>query len=104
MRRAAMAIVALGLGLGCGGEDRGAKTSWPEPAKDALVKTTESGPVKATVQVWPAQPTLGDPIYLRLTVESDPGVLVDVPVDTEGFGRFDVERWDPSNRHRADGG
>ena len=38
-----------------------------EPAKDAIVKTTENGPVKVTVRVWPAKPTLSAPSSRRPT-------------------------------------
>ena len=44
------------------------------PAKDALAKTTEDGPVKAAVKVWPAKPTLGDAIYVRLEIDAPAGV------------------------------
>jgi hypothetical protein len=78
---------------------------WPDPPKDAIVKTTESGPVKATVAVWPPKPTLGDPIYLRLTVEAKPGVVLDVPSeDLAVQAGFRVPAFDVQHEHTADGG
>jgi hypothetical protein len=65
----------------------------PEPGKDAIVKTAENGPVKATVTVWPAKPTLGDSIYLRLHVDKPAGITVDAPFQEAGdqkMGRFRV--------------
>ena len=95
MRRA---IFALGLALtlaACGGgsEDAAPDVAAIAPTKDALVKSTENGPVKATVTVWPARPALGDAIYLRLTVESPAGISVDAPFQEAGdqrMGRFKV--------------
>jgi hypothetical protein len=102
MRR--LVLIAL-FAAACGGQaDPVAKASWPEPAKDAITKVTESGPVKATVQVWPARPTLGDPLWLRLTVESAPGTVATLPLDIDALGRFGVTGWDKQDSRRADGG
>lgn len=101
MRR--LAILAL-LVAACGGREAAPASTWPDPAKDAITKVTESGPVKATVQVWPAQPTLGDPLWLRLTVEAAPGATATLPVDIDALGRFGVTGWDRAESRRADGG
>jgi hypothetical protein len=64
-----------------------------EPPADAIAKTSETGPVKATVQVWPAKPTLGEAIYLRLTVTAPAGITIDAPFQEAGdqkMGRFRV--------------
>jgi len=64
-----------------------------EPSKDALTKTSENGPVKATIRVWPAKPSLGDSIYLRLDVDAPAGISVDAPFQEAGdqrLGRFKV--------------
>ncbi|MCW5801215.1 MAG: hypothetical protein KIT31_02290 [Deltaproteobacteria bacterium] len=77
------------------------------PAKDAIVKTTENGPVKATVKVWPAKPTLGESIYLRLEVEAPAGVSIDAPYQEAGdqrLGRFRVTGFARDNQRKADGG
>ena len=67
----------------------------PDPPADAIIKTTENGPVKATVKVWPAKPNLGDSIYLRLDVDVPDGVAVDLPFDQDALGRFQVLRYAP---------
>ncbi|HUS31518.1 MAG TPA: hypothetical protein VMZ53_23595 [Kofleriaceae bacterium] len=64
-----------------------------EPSKDAITKTSENGPVKATVSVWPAKPTLGESIYLRLDIDAPAGISVDAPFQEAGdqrLGRFKV--------------
>ena len=64
-----------------------------EPAKDAIAKPTENGPVKVNVRVWPAKPTLDDPIYLRLDVDAPAGISIDAPFQEAGdqrMGRFRV--------------
>jgi hypothetical protein len=64
-----------------------------DPPKDAIAKTTENGPVKAEVRVWPAKPTLDDPIYFRLDVTAPVGISVDAPFQEAGderMGRFRV--------------
>lgn len=63
------------------------------PPKDAITKTTEQGPVKAVLTVWPPKPTLGESIYLRLDIDAGPGVSVDAPFQEAGdqrMGRFKV--------------
>lgn len=87
--RLALAIAALALG--CRGEVS-APTATPttEPPADALSRVTENGPVKATLQVWPAAPTLADELRVRLTVEAATGVRVEVPTQLDALGRFDV--------------
>jgi hypothetical protein len=76
-------------------------------AKDAIAKTTENGPVKATVKVWPAKPTLGDAIYLRLEVEAPAGVSINAPPQEAGdqrLGKFRVSAFLTDNRRKDDGG
>jgi hypothetical protein len=87
-----LVIAAL---AGCGGSKVETTSEAPpvEPAKDAIAKTTENGPVKATVKVWPAKPTLGDTIYVRLEIEAPAGVSIDAPFQEAGdqrLGRFRV--------------
>ena len=77
------------------------------PPKDAIVKTSENGPVKAVVTLWPAKPTLGDSIYLRLTVDAPAGISVDAPFQEAGdqrMGRFHVVGFTRDTQHKADGG
>lgn len=78
-----------------------------EPAKDAIAKTTEVGPVKATIKVWPAKPTLADPIYARLEIDAPSGVSVDAPFQDAGdqrLGRFRVVGFTRDSRRKPDGG
>jgi hypothetical protein len=103
MRRAFVVVIAAACACG-GGAPESASKSWPEPAKDAIVKTTESGPVKATVAVWPPKPTLGDSIQLRLTVEAQRGVVLDVPFERDVLGGFRVVAYDARHEHGKDGG
>ncbi len=78
-----------------------------EPPKDAIVKVTENGPVKATIKVWPAKPRLGDEIYLRLVIDAAAGVAIDPPFQETGareLGRFDVPDWTHDVKRLPDGG
>ncbi|MDX2088586.1 MAG: hypothetical protein SFX73_12095 [Kofleriaceae bacterium] len=77
------------------------------PDQDALTKTTENGPVKATIKVWPAKPTLGDAIYARLEIEAPAGVSIDAPFQEAGdqrLGRFRVVGFVRDTQRKADGG
>ncbi|MEJ7602777.1 MAG: hypothetical protein WKG01_33125 [Kofleriaceae bacterium] len=99
-------VVAL---ASCGGDDGPATTeaTVPAPPKDALAKTTEHGPVTATVKVWPAKPSLGEPIYARLEVEAPPGITIDAPYQEAGdqkLGRFAVVGFVRDARRTATGG
>jgi hypothetical protein len=86
--------------------DPGAATAPPEPAKDAIVKTSELGPVKATLKVWPAKPTLDDWIYARLDIEAPSGVTINTAFQETGseLGRFKVEQFDHDAQRKPDGG
>jgi len=78
MRRALLGLLLVA----CASHDEDAAlgpAKIPDPPKDAIAKTAEAGPVKATVQIWPAKPTLGDPIYARLTVEAPAGLTLSPP-------------------------
>lgn len=92
---AALALPAA-LSTGCGSRVEQSSEKAPVVAdKDAITKVTTNGPVKATVQVWPVKPVLSDPIYVRLTVDAEPGVEVALPFQTrqlgeESLGRFRV--------------
>jgi hypothetical protein len=77
-----------------------------EPTKDAITKTSENGPVKATVTVWPPKPSLGESIYLRLDVEAPAGVSVDAPFQEAGdqrLGRFKVVGFVRDTQRKPDG-
>jgi hypothetical protein len=102
--------ITLGAAGGCHDEDladTGTAAAAIEPAKDALTKTTEVGPVKATVKVWPPKPTLGDAIYARLEIDAPAGVTIDAPFQEAGdqrLGRFRVVGFTRDTRRKPDGG
>ncbi len=78
----------------------------PDPPKDALTKPLESGPVKVTERVWPAKPNLGEPIYVRLDIETAAGTSVTAPFQEAGdarLGRFKVEAFAHDEQRNADG-
>ncbi len=103
---AAIALCALALVLvACGGgDDRPSAQRRLEPPPEAVTKVLEHGPVKATVAAWPAAPRLGDPIYVRLTIEQKPGTTgVKAPFEHEALGRFTISGWTPSTVRRDDG-
>jgi hypothetical protein len=103
---------ALGLAVagGCAGHeaaDPAAASAPIAPAKDAIARTTEVGPVKATVVVWPAKPTLGDAIYARLEIDAPAGVTLDAPFQEAGdqrLGRFRVVSFTRDTQRKPDGG
>ncbi|HEY0481756.1 MAG TPA: hypothetical protein VGD37_29765 [Kofleriaceae bacterium] len=77
------------------------------PAKDAIVKTTEVGPVKATIKVWPAKPSLGDAIYARLEIDAPSGIALDAPFQEAGeqrLGRFRILTFARDTQRKPDGG
>jgi hypothetical protein len=76
------------------------------PDKDAIAKTTETGPVKATVKVWPAKPKLSDPIYVRLEVDAPVGISIDAPFQEAGdqrLGRFRIVGFTRETERSASG-
>jgi hypothetical protein len=77
-----------------------------QPPKDAIAKTSEKGPVKAVVTVWPAKPNLGESIYLRLDVDAPAGISVDAPFQEAGdqrLGRFKVVGFVRDTHRKPDG-
>jgi hypothetical protein len=102
----ALVLCAL-CACGGGATDATTDTAPIAPTKDAIAKTTENGPVKATVTVWPGKPALGDAIYLRLTVDAPAGISVDAPFQEAGdqkMGRFKVVGFTRNASRKADGG
>lgn len=91
----ALAIASMTITVACSknepfGTEAAAELTVPS---DAITKTTENGPVKATIKVWPAKPALGDAIYARLEIEAPPGVSINAPFQEAGderLGRFKV--------------
>jgi hypothetical protein len=68
-----------------------------------LSKTTESGPVKATVTLDPAKAHLGDRLHLLLTVEAKRGVHLEMPAFGEALGRFAILEFVPRTETKPDG-
>ncbi len=103
MKYALIAFVAA-----CGGSSVLDSSQSPptEPPKDAIAKTSETGPVKIELHVWPAKPTLGDPIYLRLDIDAPAGVSVDAPFQETGqrLGRLAVSESNKDSSRKPDGG
>lgn len=88
-------LAVLALVAACGGDARppASSAAVPPPPADAIAKTTETGPVKATIRVWPAKPVLGEPIYARLEIEAPAGITVEAPLQEAGddrLGRFRI--------------
>jgi hypothetical protein len=108
MKRALLLLAVAGVAA-CGNASPLDATSAPaklEPSKDALAKTTENGPAKATVTVWPSKPNLGEPIYLRLSIDAPAGITVDAPFQEAGdqrLGRFKVVGFVRDSHRNADG-
>jgi hypothetical protein len=105
MKRA-LVMIALAA-CGSSSDDPTTESAPIEPAKDAISKTTENGPVKATIKVWPAKPTLGDAIYARLEIEAPAGISIDAPFQEAGdqrLGRFRVVGFTRDTEHRTGGG
>lgn len=101
-----LVLIALAA---CGGNEVETETETTviEPTKDAIAKTTENGPVKATVRVWPAKPTLGDAIYVRLEIEAPAGISVDAPFQEAGderLGKFRVVGFTRDTDRQPSGG
>jgi hypothetical protein len=109
--RTTRALVVLLVLAACGGGesafDESATTAPIVAPKDAIAKTTEHGPVKATVKVWPAKPKLGEPIYARLEIEAPVGVSIDAPFQEAGdqrLGRFQVVGFTRDMQRAPNGG
>lgn len=80
----------------------------PQPVEagagaDAIVRTTQQGPVKATVSLSPQAPRLGDPLVLVLSIEAEPQVSVDMPPFGEALGRFAIVGFTPRSSTDTDG-
>jgi hypothetical protein len=100
MRHGAVMMLVVVLASGCHKKQTEPKdTSSPT----TLSKTSESGPVKATVTLDPAKAHLGDRLHLLLTVEAKRGVQVEMPAFGEALGRFAILAFVPRTETRPDG-
>ncbi len=105
MKRALLLVFAIACGNNSPLDKPGEAARMQAP-KDAITKTTENGPAKATVTVWPSKPTLGEPIYLRLDIDAPAGVDIDAPFQEAGdqrLGRFKVVGFVRDQHRKADG-
>jgi len=99
-----LALSALLL-TACGEPDPQAEGDRAGEAVEAelLSAVTEEGPVKATVELAPLEPRLGDALTLTLTVEAQPDVTVEMPAFGEALGRFSIVDFTPRERTEPDG-
>ena len=105
MKRLALLVIVVACHRHSALDNVGVATA-EEPAKDAITKPVENGPVKITEKVWPAKPTLGEPIFLRLEIDAQPGASVDAEFQEAGdqkMGRFDVKGFTREPHRNADG-
>jgi hypothetical protein len=110
MKSAALVLVFVAvLVAGCHSAsklDASGQADSLEPTKDAIEKTSENGPVKATIRVWPSKPNLGEPIHLRLDIDAPAGISVDAPFQEAGdqqLGRFKVVGFTKDAHRKPDG-
>ena len=75
----------------------------PDGNGASVSRVTEEGPVKLTVALTPAEPQLGDPLSLTLTVEAEDGVTVEMPAFGEALGRFSIVDFTPREETGPDG-
>ena len=64
----AIALAATLVATACHKDAAVAPTATATVPADAISKITENGPVKATVRVWPAKPTLDGEVMVQLTI------------------------------------
>ena len=89
MKRALAMLLGAVVYSGCAqpGADSG---DAPLDTAPAMTHEVQEGPIKATVAVSPAEPRLGDPVELVLTVTAEAGVSVTMPPFGEALGRFAI--------------
>jgi hypothetical protein len=96
-------IGACTLALAAGCKPKADPSATAAAAADSIVRTSESGPVKATVTLAPAKPTLGDTLRLTLEVTAAKGVDVEMPAFGEALGRFAITAFTPRRTTLPDG-
>jgi len=60
----------------------------PSGSGNTIERSTEKGPVKLFVRVWPREPRLSDLVEMELSVESQPGVEIKPPAFGQAVGDF----------------
>ena len=103
--RATASLLALAGVLGACVESVPVETDAPPPVEDveSLSAETRDGPITATVSLTPAEPRLGDPLVLTLTVVAEDGVDVEMPVFGDALGRFGIIDYTPRRQATDDG-
>lgn len=99
-----VALLAAAL-VACGADEPVSATSQslPQVPADALVKPSENGPVKATVSVWPAEPSMLDLIHLQVEMTTAPGTTATLHLETELLTAFWQDTWQQTEKQAADG-
>jgi len=98
-------MLSLALCLAaCGGDSEQSSAKRAIPVGEGIVKTTQDGPVEATVSVVPERPMLGDEIALTLTVKAEGNVDIEMPPFGEALGRFTVVAFVPRQSPLPGGG
>ena len=95
----------LAVGIAACSQPTGSATS-PTSSDDegeTLSAQAEEGPISATVALRPAEPRLGDPLTLTLTVQAKPQVHVEMPAFGEALGRFAIVGFTPREERGEDG-
>ena len=64
------------------------------PSGTPVVQSTNLGPVRAEIRIRPAEPRLGDVVYLELKVTAPPAVDIEMPQFGEALGRFSIVDYD----------
>ena len=72
-------------------------------APKSIEKTTERGPVKATVRVEPANPVIGDTVTLTIEVTAADGIELSMPEFGQSLDRFSVREFVPKESVDAAG-
>ena len=62
---------------------------------ESVENKAEKGPVTVMLSLTPKQPKVGDRIVLRLSVQTEEGVEVDMPPFGEALGRFQIVEFTP---------
>lgn len=98
----ALAIMTLLL-VACTPEPQPQSAAVDESGATPLTRTKQEGPVSVVVSLSPAEPLLGDPLVLELIVESEAGVMVEMPAFGEALGRFSILDFVPREVVNPDG-
>ena len=89
-------IIGMILLWGCGEESIQSSQPSNEPSAIDIIEHVQTlEKMTITTQVWPRNPTLGDPIHLSLMVTSAENLPIQLPPFGEALGRFDIVDFRP---------